>query len=130
MSIKAAIQCIKKLRADKKFKAKFADAKSAEEKLKIAKAAGFTFTITELKQAREKLLSQLADEQLDAVAAGRAGGAGGTCSNGLNATAACSAGDGGAPRPGACSFGSGDWGGNSAEMASEGIEEVVEMAEL
>lgn len=158
MSIKAAIQFLRKMQKDRKFKEKFAAAKSAEGKLKVAKAAGFSFTVAELKEAREKLLSELTARQMDQVAGGGrrpgcASGAGDdqgcavgnsagwscaqgnsdlnscTSGSGVSRGGVCSAGSTG-QKPAACSFGSGDWGSNSAEMATEGIEEVVELAEL
>ena len=56
-----------KVAADKAFKAKFADAKSAEDVVKLAAREGYSFTADEVRNAAE-----LDDDELEAVAGGTA----------------------------------------------------------
>ncbi len=66
MSLESAREFIEKFQKDRELTAKLAGAKSPDEKMALAKAAGFDFSFEELAKVNE----ELSEDELDAVVGG------------------------------------------------------------
>ena len=66
MSIESATSFIEKMKTDEGFSKQVLDCKDAEERNTVVKAAGFDFTVEEIKE----ISSNLSDEDLNLVAGG------------------------------------------------------------
>ncbi|AET69247.1 bacteriocin propeptide, TIGR03798 family [Desulfosporosinus orientis DSM 765] len=65
MSTESARKFIERLKTDEGFNSKIRECHTAEERMTLAKEAGFSFTPEEIKEIRKE---QLSDSELDAVA--------------------------------------------------------------
>lgn len=78
MSVQAAKDFLKKLQSDSSLKAKFQNASDQATRHRMAKEAGFDFTLPEFKQTLDEVTAaaeegELTEDQLQAVAGGWCG---------------------------------------------------------
>jgi predicted ribosomally synthesized peptide with nif11-like leader len=66
MSIESARLFVDRMNTDEEFAQKVTECKDTESRIKFVKAAGFDFTVTEVKE----VMGELSDEDLDQVTAG------------------------------------------------------------
>lgn len=72
MSLVSANTFLERAKTDEDFRNKLADLQDGQARMDFAKAAGFTFSVEELAEAKAE--QGLSDDELDAVAGGCGGG--------------------------------------------------------